>query len=152
MPDVVSEVRNQAAKILGTQEAANLWLDLPAPSLNQQRPIDLLATPEGVEQVTDLLARMKRTNAAVSFFAKLDVRTYPKAAAGIAIALIGTLALALALLMGASGDTLGVIACLIAICEVALFLPYLFAFVLMPMIGNGRKHPGVPSRPEHDRT
>ena len=48
----------QAADVFGSREAAAEWLMLPAMALNQDRPIDLLATVEGRKQVELLLIRL----------------------------------------------------------------------------------------------
>ena len=45
--------------MLGSQEEAEKWLERPAIGLNQRRPIDLLATPAGVEIVEDFLQRLE---------------------------------------------------------------------------------------------
>ena len=55
----LAEVQTKAAELLGSQEEAELWLQRPAIGLNQLRPIDLLATPEGVELVEDFLERLR---------------------------------------------------------------------------------------------
>ena len=47
------------AKALGSQEDAEQWLERPAIGLDQRRPIDLLATPAGVEIVEAFLTRLK---------------------------------------------------------------------------------------------
>lgn len=49
----------KATAVLGSQEAAERWLECPAIGLNQRRPIDLLATPAGVDLVEDLLGRLE---------------------------------------------------------------------------------------------
>lgn len=54
-----AEILAQATDVLGSQESAEAWLERPAIGLNQRRPIDLLATPAGVELVEVLLERMK---------------------------------------------------------------------------------------------
>jgi putative toxin-antitoxin system antitoxin component (TIGR02293 family) len=48
----------RAADVLGSREEAEQWLERPATGLNQRRPIDLLATPAGVELVENYLDRM----------------------------------------------------------------------------------------------
>lgn len=45
--------------MLGGNEEANTWLQEPAISLNQQRPLDLLGTDEGAQLVLDLLERIE---------------------------------------------------------------------------------------------
>ncbi len=54
-----AEILAQAMEVFGTQEEAELWLDRPAMGLGQRRPIDLLATPTGVEMVGQFLGRLK---------------------------------------------------------------------------------------------
>ena len=54
-----AEVLAKAIAVFGSQEAAERWLCQPALGLNRRRPIELLATPAGVELVEDLLGRMK---------------------------------------------------------------------------------------------
>jgi len=44
---------------LGSQEDAEAWLSRPEIGLNQQRPIDFLATTAGVEIVEDHLERLE---------------------------------------------------------------------------------------------
>jgi putative toxin-antitoxin system antitoxin component (TIGR02293 family) len=53
-----AEILSQATRVLGSQEAAEQWLERPAIGLDQQRPIDLLATPAGVDLVETYLQRM----------------------------------------------------------------------------------------------
>jgi putative toxin-antitoxin system antitoxin component (TIGR02293 family) len=40
-------------------QEAEQWLERPAIGLNQHKPIDLLATPAGVELVEDFLVRLE---------------------------------------------------------------------------------------------
>lgn len=54
-----AEIVARATRVLGSQEDAELWLSRPAIGLNQQRPIDLLATTPGVEIVEDHLERLE---------------------------------------------------------------------------------------------
>ena len=49
----------KASSALGSQEEAEQWLERPASGLNRLRPIDLLATPVGLELVEDFLERLK---------------------------------------------------------------------------------------------
>jgi putative toxin-antitoxin system antitoxin component (TIGR02293 family) len=44
---------------MGSQEAAEQWLERPAIGLDQRRPIDLLSTPAGVELVETFLERLE---------------------------------------------------------------------------------------------
>lgn len=54
-----AEILARATRVLGSQDDAELWLSRPAIGLNQQRPIDLLATTAGVEIVEDYLERLE---------------------------------------------------------------------------------------------
>ena len=54
-----AEILAKASDIFGSQEEAERWLDSPAIGLNQHRPIDLLATPAGLEMVEDYLTRIE---------------------------------------------------------------------------------------------
>jgi putative toxin-antitoxin system antitoxin component (TIGR02293 family) len=54
-----AEILAKASEALGSQEEAEDWLRRPAMALNQQRPIDLLATPAGTKLVEQLLVRIQ---------------------------------------------------------------------------------------------
>jgi putative toxin-antitoxin system antitoxin component (TIGR02293 family) len=54
-----AEILAQATAVFGSQEAAEQWLERPAIGLDQRRPIDLLATPAGVELVETFLERLR---------------------------------------------------------------------------------------------
>ena len=54
-----AEILAKATAVLGSQEEAEQWLERPAIGLNQRRPIDLLATPAGVEMIEDFLERLE---------------------------------------------------------------------------------------------
>ncbi|HJP68611.1 MAG TPA: antitoxin Xre/MbcA/ParS toxin-binding domain-containing protein [Sphingomicrobium sp.] len=54
-----AEVLGTATEVFGSQQEAELFLERPAMGLNQNRPIDLLATPAGVELVEAHLERLK---------------------------------------------------------------------------------------------
>ncbi len=54
-----AEILAKAILVLGSQDEAEDWLSRPAIGLNQQRPIDLLATTAGVEIVEDHLERLQ---------------------------------------------------------------------------------------------
>ena len=54
-----AEILAKATALLGSQEEAEQWLERPAIGLDQRRPIDLLATPAGVEMVEDFLERLE---------------------------------------------------------------------------------------------
>ena len=45
--------------MLGSQAEAEQWLERPAIGLDRRRPIDLLATPAGIELVEDYLERLE---------------------------------------------------------------------------------------------
>jgi putative toxin-antitoxin system antitoxin component (TIGR02293 family) len=53
-----AELLTRATAVLGSQAEAEKWFERPAIGLNQQRPIDLLSTPAGVELVEDYLGRL----------------------------------------------------------------------------------------------
>jgi putative toxin-antitoxin system antitoxin component (TIGR02293 family) len=53
-----AEVLAKATDVFGSQEEAEAWLSRPAMGLNRQRPIDLLATPAGLELVERFLSRL----------------------------------------------------------------------------------------------
>ena len=52
-------VTRQAIHVLGSQEAAERWLDSAAIGLDRRKPIDLLKSTEGCEMVKTLLSRME---------------------------------------------------------------------------------------------
>ncbi|WP_439894971.1 antitoxin Xre/MbcA/ParS toxin-binding domain-containing protein [Pseudomonas syringae] len=52
-------VLNEAARVLGTRKAADLWLVHPARGLNYQPPCSLLLTSKGCQQVLNLLAQIE---------------------------------------------------------------------------------------------
>jgi putative toxin-antitoxin system antitoxin component (TIGR02293 family) len=54
-----AEVFATAMRVLGSLGAAEAWLSQPAIGLDNQRPIDLLATIAGVEIVEDYLERLE---------------------------------------------------------------------------------------------
>ena len=54
-----AQILAKATALLGSQADAERWLESPAIGLNQRRPIDLLATPAGVEMVEDYLGRLE---------------------------------------------------------------------------------------------
>ena len=54
-----AEILAKATEVFGSQADAEEWLERPAMGLNQHRPIDLLATPAGVELVEDFLVRIE---------------------------------------------------------------------------------------------
>jgi putative toxin-antitoxin system antitoxin component (TIGR02293 family) len=54
-----AEILAKATRVLGSQDEAEQWLRRPAIGLDQQRPIDLLTTPAGVQLVEDYLGRLE---------------------------------------------------------------------------------------------
>lgn len=54
-----AEILATATEVLGSQEEAELWLERPATGLDGRRPLDLLATPAGVELVEEFLHRIE---------------------------------------------------------------------------------------------
>jgi len=48
-----------ATEVMGSEEAALMWLDKRAMGLYGQRPVDLLATTEGAGLVEDFLGRLR---------------------------------------------------------------------------------------------
>ncbi|MET3581546.1 putative toxin-antitoxin system antitoxin component (TIGR02293 family) [Mesorhizobium robiniae] len=54
-----AEILSKATDVFGSQAEAEQWLERPAIGLDQRRPIDLLATPAGVELVEDYLKRLE---------------------------------------------------------------------------------------------
>jgi putative toxin-antitoxin system antitoxin component (TIGR02293 family) len=55
----LAQILATAASIFGSKEEAEQWLERPAIGLNQHKPLDLLATPAGVELVEDFLIRVE---------------------------------------------------------------------------------------------
>lgn len=53
------KVRALAVEVLGSVEAAEQWLMAPAMGLEQRRPVDLMQTIEGCDQVNLLLSRIQ---------------------------------------------------------------------------------------------
>ncbi len=54
-----AEILAKATALLGSQVEAEQWLERPAIGLDQRRPIDLLATPAGVELIEDYMVRLE---------------------------------------------------------------------------------------------
>lgn len=54
-----AEILAKATEVFGSQKEAEQWLERPAIGLNQRRPIELLATPAGVELVEEFLTRLE---------------------------------------------------------------------------------------------
>jgi putative toxin-antitoxin system antitoxin component (TIGR02293 family) len=53
-----AEVLARATSVLGSQAAAEEWLDKPARAFEGKRPIELMATQTGTQLVEDLLEQM----------------------------------------------------------------------------------------------
>jgi len=53
-----AEILAKSTDVFGSQEEAEQWLERPAIGLDQRRPIDLLATPAGIELVEQYLTRL----------------------------------------------------------------------------------------------
>lgn len=56
---LAGDVLTQAAEVFGSRETAADWLMRPAMALDRQRPVDLLGTTAGKEQVELLLIRLQ---------------------------------------------------------------------------------------------
>lgn len=54
-----AEILAQATRVFGSQEEAERWLKSKVTPLNGRCPIDLLATPTGVELVENLLTQLE---------------------------------------------------------------------------------------------
>lgn len=54
-----AELLSQAIAVFGSQEEAEQWFERPALGLNQQRPIDLVATAAGQRLVQDFLVQLE---------------------------------------------------------------------------------------------
>ncbi|HEY6979640.1 type II toxin-antitoxin system Xre/ParS family antitoxin [Reyranella sp.] len=54
-----AEILAKATTVFGSQERAEQWLEKPATGLDRRRPIDLLATPAGLQLVEDFLERLE---------------------------------------------------------------------------------------------
>ena len=54
-----AEILTRVTTLLGSQTAAERWLEQPAIGLDQRRPIDLMTTPSGLELVEDYLGRIE---------------------------------------------------------------------------------------------
>ena len=54
-----AEVLALATEVLGSQDAAERWLESPVMALDGNQPIDLLATSAGTEMVKELLGRLQ---------------------------------------------------------------------------------------------
>jgi putative toxin-antitoxin system antitoxin component (TIGR02293 family) len=54
-----AEILAKATEVFGSQEEAEEWLQCPAIGLEQRTPLELLATPAGVEIVETFLKRLE---------------------------------------------------------------------------------------------
>lgn len=54
-----AEILARATDVFGSQQEAEQWLERPALGLDQNRPIDLLATTAGTEIVENFLTRLE---------------------------------------------------------------------------------------------
>src|ERR1700724_3491125 len=54
-----AEILAKATEVFGSQKEAEQWLERRAMGLDQRRPIDLLATPAGIQLLEDFLGRIK---------------------------------------------------------------------------------------------
>ncbi|WP_206078364.1 antitoxin Xre/MbcA/ParS toxin-binding domain-containing protein [Poseidonocella sp. HB161398] len=54
-----AEIFAHAAEVMGSQEAAEAWMDRPAIGLANRKPVDLLATSAGIEAVEEYLTRLE---------------------------------------------------------------------------------------------
>jgi putative toxin-antitoxin system antitoxin component (TIGR02293 family) len=55
----LAEVIAAATDVMGSREAAEAWLEKPAMGLNQEKPINLIATTAGYDEVMSFLERVK---------------------------------------------------------------------------------------------
>jgi len=53
------EILTAAIDVLGSREDAERWLANPAFGLKRRRPVDLIGTPKGAQQVADHLERLR---------------------------------------------------------------------------------------------
>jgi putative toxin-antitoxin system antitoxin component (TIGR02293 family) len=54
-----AEILAKATAIFGSKEEAEQWLERPALGLDRRKPLQLLATPAGVELVEEFLTRLE---------------------------------------------------------------------------------------------
>lgn len=55
----LAEILARATAVFGSKEDAEQWLEQPATGLDRRRPIDLLATPAGLELIENFLVRLE---------------------------------------------------------------------------------------------
>jgi putative toxin-antitoxin system antitoxin component (TIGR02293 family) len=58
----IDEVLSRGREIFGDDESFKLWLDQPNTALNDQKPIELLRKPFGVEMIEDALEALQYGN------------------------------------------------------------------------------------------
>ena len=54
-----AEILSRATGIFGSKDEAEAWMSRPATGLDLRRPIDLMASPAGIEAIEDYLTRME---------------------------------------------------------------------------------------------
>jgi putative toxin-antitoxin system antitoxin component (TIGR02293 family) len=54
-----AEILARVTALLGSQAEAEQWLERPAMALDRRRPIELLATPAGLQLLEDYLLRLE---------------------------------------------------------------------------------------------
>lgn len=54
-----AEIFAQATEVMGSEAAAEAWMNRPAIGLSNRKPVDLLATSAGVEAVEEYLTRLE---------------------------------------------------------------------------------------------
>lgn len=54
-----AEIFGHAIEVMGSEDAAEAWMNRPAIGLENRKPVDLLATSAGVEAVEEYLTRME---------------------------------------------------------------------------------------------
>lgn len=57
--DEIERLHAIAARVFGSDEAASCWFEKPAIGLNRQRPVELLATKVGRDQVSIYLDQIE---------------------------------------------------------------------------------------------
>jgi len=55
---LIQKIIEQLTDVLGSVKNAQLWLETPALALDSAKPIDLLETQQGLENVQNLIIRM----------------------------------------------------------------------------------------------
>ena len=53
------DILEKAIDVLGSKEEAERWMDRPAIGLDNRKPIDLLASAAGAEEVKNYLIRLE---------------------------------------------------------------------------------------------